>query len=68
MSYSLLERGIEVEYRQLLADRGIGVLAWSALAGGFLTGKYTRDDPDGGGGHKFHGTPLRPGPLIQDTL
>jgi aryl-alcohol dehydrogenase-like predicted oxidoreductase len=50
MSYSLLERGIEIDYSQLLADRGIGVLAWSPLAGGFLTGKYTRENPDGGGG------------------
>jgi aryl-alcohol dehydrogenase-like predicted oxidoreductase len=50
MSYSLVERGIEMEYGQLLADRGIGVLAWSPLAGGFLTGKYTRQDPDGGDG------------------
>ena len=50
MSYSLLERTVEVEYRGLLEDRGIGVLAWSPLAGGFLTGKYTRDDPGGRGG------------------
>lgn len=50
MSYSLVERGIEMEYGRLLADRGIGVLAWSPLAGGFLTGKYTREDPDGGNG------------------
>jgi aryl-alcohol dehydrogenase-like predicted oxidoreductase len=50
MSYSLLERTVDVEYRALLEGRGIGLVAWSPLAGGFLTGKYTRDDPGGGGG------------------
>ena len=50
MSYSLVERTVDVEYGALLEDRGIGVVVWSPLAGGFLTGKYTRDDPGGGGG------------------
>jgi aryl-alcohol dehydrogenase-like predicted oxidoreductase len=50
MSYSLLDRQIELEYQPLLIERGIGVLAWSPLAGGFLTGKYTANNPDGGGG------------------
>jgi len=50
MTYSLLDRQIELEYQPLLMERGIGVLAWSPLAGGFLTGKYTAKDPDGDGG------------------
>jgi aryl-alcohol dehydrogenase-like predicted oxidoreductase len=50
LSYSLLERHIEHEYVPLLSMHGIGVLAWSPLAGGFLTGKYTPKDPDGAGG------------------
>jgi aryl-alcohol dehydrogenase-like predicted oxidoreductase len=50
MSYSLLDRHIEHDYRALLTEHGIGVLAWSPLAGGFLTGKYSRDDPEGAGG------------------
>jgi aryl-alcohol dehydrogenase-like predicted oxidoreductase len=60
MSYSLLERTVDVEYRALLEDRGIGVVAWSPLAGAFLTGKYTRDDPGGRGGRlqTFHLQPL----------
>jgi aryl-alcohol dehydrogenase-like predicted oxidoreductase len=29
---------------------GIGVLVWSPLAGGFLSGKYTRENPKGDGG------------------
>jgi aryl-alcohol dehydrogenase-like predicted oxidoreductase len=54
LSYSLLARDIEFEFESLLADRGIGVVAWSPLAGGFLTGKYTRQDPDGGDGRLAH--------------
>jgi aryl-alcohol dehydrogenase-like predicted oxidoreductase len=50
MSYSLLERDIEADFGGLLSDRGIGVFAWSPLAGGYLTGKYTAADPGGGGG------------------
>jgi aryl-alcohol dehydrogenase-like predicted oxidoreductase len=50
MSYSLLERDIEADFAGLLSDRGIGVLAWSPLAGGYLTGKYTAADPRGAGG------------------
>jgi aryl-alcohol dehydrogenase-like predicted oxidoreductase len=30
----------------------VGTLIWSPLAGGFLTGKYTRADPTGGGGRR----------------
>ena len=31
-------------------DAGIGVIVWSPLSGGFLTGKYTRENPKGDGG------------------
>jgi diketogulonate reductase-like aldo/keto reductase len=31
---------------------GLGTLIWSPLAGGFLTGKYTREDPAGEGGRR----------------
>lgn len=54
LSYSLMCRDIEFDYEPLLADRGIGVLAWSPLAGGFLTGKYTRHDPEGQDGRLAH--------------
>lgn len=60
MSYSLLDRHIELEYQPLLMERGIGVLAWSPLAGGFLTGKYTANHPAGDGGRltTFHLQPI----------
>jgi aryl-alcohol dehydrogenase-like predicted oxidoreductase len=44
-SYSLLDRGAERELLPLCADAGVGFTAYSPLAGGWLTGKYRRDDP-----------------------
>jgi aryl-alcohol dehydrogenase-like predicted oxidoreductase len=41
-SYSLLDRFAEREMFPLCADAGIGFMAFSPLAGGWLTGKYRR--------------------------
>lgn len=41
--YSLIVRSTEWELLPLCAEEGIGFLAWSPLAGGWLTGKYRRD-------------------------
>ncbi len=38
--YNLLDRRIERELLPCCITYGIGVIAWSPLAGGFLTGKY----------------------------
>ncbi len=41
--YSLMERaGFEIEARPLCLHHGLGVIPYSPLAGGFLTGKYRR--------------------------
>jgi aryl-alcohol dehydrogenase-like predicted oxidoreductase len=40
--YSLVERAIEREHVPLCREHGLGVLPWSPLAGGFLSGKYER--------------------------
>lgn len=45
MYYSLLGRDIEHEVVPLAQDAGLGILAWSPLASGFLSGKYTRENP-----------------------
>src|SRR5450756_2327616 len=46
--YSLLVRDIEHEVVPAALDAGIGLLPWSPLAGGWLSGKYQRDvDPTG---------------------
>jgi aryl-alcohol dehydrogenase-like predicted oxidoreductase len=44
-SYSLLERGDEQEVLPLCGGFGVGYTAFSPLAGGWLTGKYSRDEP-----------------------
>lgn len=41
--YSLLVRGIEAEIGPAALDAGLGLLPWSPLGGGWLTGKYKRD-------------------------
>lgn len=41
--YSLVTRDIEREYLDLCEAEGLGVVPWSPLGGGFLSGKY---DPD----------------------
>lgn len=43
--YNLLAREIEWEIIPACAANGLGVLPWSPLGGGWLTGKYTRDAP-----------------------
>ncbi len=43
MMYSLLGRGIEAEMFDMLVRYGLGLTVWSPLAGGFLSGKYTRE-------------------------
>jgi aryl-alcohol dehydrogenase-like predicted oxidoreductase len=41
--YSLQAREAEYELIPLAIDQGLGVLVWSPLAGGLLSGKYRRD-------------------------
>ncbi|PJF45027.1 MAG: aldo/keto reductase [Phototrophicales bacterium] len=41
--YSLIKRDIEYEFSDLLLSEGVGLMPWGALGGGFLSGKYTRD-------------------------
>ena len=51
--YSLLGRDLEHELVPFCADAGIGVMVWSPLAGGFLSGKYTRANPKGDPGARL---------------
>jgi len=43
--YSLQERSVEYELIPAAIDQGLGVLVWSPLAGGLLSGKYRRALP-----------------------
>jgi len=40
--YSLVMRHIEPEFFPLCQEEGLGVVTWSPLGGGFLSGKYTK--------------------------
>ena len=46
--YSLLVRDIESEIVPAALDAGIGLLPWSPLGGGWLSGKYKRDQAPAG--------------------
>ncbi len=41
--YSIAGRELEREILPLVEDQGLGVMVWSPLAGGFLSGKFTRE-------------------------
>ncbi len=64
MHYSLINRDLEHEVIPLAEDAGIGILVWSPLNGGYLTGKY-RDgklkDED-----RFAGSGLKDFPPVPD--
>src|SRR6202046_4209006 len=45
MYYSLVGRSLEYEFQSFAEYHKIGILVWSPLAGGFLTGKYSRANP-----------------------
>jgi aryl-alcohol dehydrogenase-like predicted oxidoreductase len=46
--YNLLQRGVELELADVCVNEHVGILPWSPLGGGWLTGKYRRDAPPTG--------------------
>lgn len=58
--YSLGNRDLEHELLPLSREEGVGVLPWSPLSGGFLTGKYRRGEPapDGARRKEFDFPPI----------
>lgn len=68
--YSLVGRELEREIVPAVTDLGLGILVWSPLAGGFLTGKYTRDSEADGRRKNFEFPPVNKeqGFAIVDTL
>ena len=46
--YSLAGRDIEREVIPVALDQNLGIMPWSPLAGGFLSGKYTRNNEKAG--------------------
>jgi len=43
MQYSLIVRDIETGIKNVMERHGLGLICWSPLAGGMLTGKYVQD-------------------------
>ncbi|MFZ2100062.1 MAG: aldo/keto reductase [Oricola sp.] len=56
--YSILVRGIERSTLAVCRQYGVGVLAWSPLNGGWLTGKYRRGAPAPEGSRAASGNPF----------
>jgi len=56
--YNIFTRRLEQEVFPLCEELGVGVLPWSPLAGGFATGKYTRESPPPEGSRYEEGSPI----------
>jgi aryl-alcohol dehydrogenase-like predicted oxidoreductase len=65
LPYSLVSREIEPEFAPMAQALGVGITAWSPLAGGVLTGKYRRS-ADGLSGEGRYGDPAVQGSPIGD--
>jgi aryl-alcohol dehydrogenase-like predicted oxidoreductase len=70
--YSLEARDAEYELIPLAVDQGLGILVWSPLAGGLLSGKYRRDGSPESGTRQVSGTwnepPVRTREKLYDTV
>lgn len=68
--YSLESRDAEYELVPASVDQGLGILVWSPLAGGLLSGKYRRDrQPEDGRHHtEWSEPPVRDEEKLYDTI
>ncbi|MBW7477614.1 aldo/keto reductase [Paenibacillus oenotherae] len=46
--YSLVSREMDREMISLCLEENVGIIPWAPLGGGFLTGRYTREEPTSG--------------------
>ena len=65
-SYSMLNRWIEEELLDVLADEGVGCIGFSPLAQGMLTDKYLNGIPEGS--RATQGDSLSPDLITDETL
>ena len=63
--YNLLDRRIERELLPVCKSYGLGVIPWSPLGGGMLTGKYKRDE-EAPEGSRYSGGKFRQGQEISE--
>jgi aryl-alcohol dehydrogenase-like predicted oxidoreductase len=70
--YSLEARDAEYELVPLSVDQGLGILVWSPLAGGLLSGKYRRNASPSGHTRQlsgdWHEPPVRDQEKLYDTI
>ncbi len=69
--YSLESRDAEYELIPVTLDQHLGVLVWSPLAGGLLSGKYRRGKTPGEGGrhlNDWHEPPIADQDKLYDTI
>ena len=70
--YSLESRDAEYELVPLSVDQGLGILVWSPLAGGLVSGKYRRDASPSGQTRQLSGEwnepPVRDREKLYDTI
>ncbi|XVU22412.1 aldo/keto reductase [Actinoplanes sp. CA-054009] len=69
--YSLQNRDIEAEIVPAVVDQGLGILVWSPLAGGLLSGKYRRGvDAPAGSRHltEWNEPPVNDETKLYDTI
>lgn len=69
--YTLQAREAEYELLPISLDQGLGVLVWSPLAGGLLTGKYRRGKPQPDSGRHLQDwgePPLHDEDKLYDTI
>ena len=69
--YTLQAREAEYELLPISVDQGLGVLVWSPLAGGLLSGKYRRGEPAPAGSRLLSGwdePPVRDQELLYDIV
>jgi len=69
--YTLEAREAEYELVPISLDQGLGILVWSPLAGGLLSGKYRRGQTPAEGGRDFAGwkePPIRDESRLYDII
>jgi len=69
--YSLQARDAEYELVPVAIDQGVGILVWSPLAGGLLSGKYRRDRPGPEGARQltdWNEPPVRDADQLYDVV
>ena len=71
--YSLQARDAESELVPVSIDQGLGILVWSPIAGGLLSGKYRRHGAEAAEGSRhlsgeWHEPPIRDEDKLYDTI